>query len=146
MTMIEEAARELIERYRLHDNGAPVDLAPLEDDYPIVRANLAGTGLRGFVHVESDEITVVLDSSLSAAQARLTYMHEVAHVELGHEGSLRCDAVNPWFDARQEREARRFTAIVLIPTPRDIIDWSVPAIIENCQVTPDLVEIWRSAW
>lgn len=146
MTIVDEAARDLIERYRLHDNGAPVDLAALEDDYPIVRADLTGTGLRGFVHVQEDEITVVLDSSLSPWQARLTYMHEVAHVELGHEGSLRCDAVNPWFDERQEREARRFSALVLIPTPRDIIDWSVPAIVENCRVTPELVDVWRSVW
>lgn len=150
-TTIDQLAAELIARFHLHDNGAPVDLSPLEDLYRIRCLDLTGTGLRGFIRPSNRKrptiakpITIVLDRYLSPFERRLVYAHEVGHAVLGHEGTLRVESVSHYFDERQERDAWRFASLILIPEPVELIDWSVPAIAANCRVTPDMVAMWRA--
>lgn len=150
---VEEAAHEVIDWLGLHDNGAPVDLTPLEDYFRIRLIDLSGTGSHGFLKYPkrgsiqpNNPAKVFLNKHNSAFDRRILFAHEVGHGVLGHEGTLRCESVDDWFTRRQEREAWRFAATLLIPRPHHLEDWNEGVIAAQCQVWPWLVSIWQSPW
>ncbi len=146
---IAEAVDDLIDRHRLHDGGAPVDLSPLEGEFvPVVR-ELAGSGVRAFAvppkggaATERSPVHVVLDSGRHRLDRNVLYAHEVGHIVCGHLGSLRTLDAGDWWHDRDEREAWEVAAALLIP--HEAFGWAETArdVARECRVPAWLVEMY----
>lgn len=119
---IAEKTDELIDRHRLHEHGAPVDLTPLNDEFlPLLRPlddlgvpALAMPPVNGTPTADSPAL-VVLDESRSAQWRAIYYAHEIGHIICGHVGTLRTLDAGEWWHNRDEREAWQVAARLMIP-------------------------------
>ena len=120
---VAETVDRLIWDYGLHEDlEGPVPIFKLEPIFPVERWDLAHVGLAGMVILpetrpvtESNFAPVVLSDALDDHDERIVYAHEVAHGILEHEGGLRLDEMDCWFENRSEREAWEVAARLLVP-------------------------------
>lgn len=146
------AADDLIRTYRLHD-AVPVDLSPVEERYPQTIRDLGPNAPRAFAVpplVPDGAAWVVIDSSVWARDRRILYAHEIAHLLLGHAGSLRVMEGDGWLHDRQEREAWALAAYLLIPGRFVELDDTHDDIAVRCGVPSWLVAHYerhvRTGW
>ncbi len=148
---VEETVAQLIDSFDLHGTTERpvhrVNLAPLEEWFPITRRPLRALGLAGYVlaadHPVSAErsINIVLASELTAYRTRLAYAHEIGHALHGHEGATLFDNLDSWFTDRFEREAWRVAAQLLVPVDAIATYQTVQAISQACDVPEKLVRL-----
>lgn len=140
---------DAIDRYHLHDGGAPVNLSPLEIICPITYEDLSRHGLAGFC-IASEPASrerpahVVVCRTLDDDQRRLTYAHEAAHGIIGHSGAMTLQEMDPWFLGQQEREAWQGAAMLLIP-PLDqvqLVDSTMDSLAAACHVPRWLLDLY----
>lgn len=149
MIDIEERVARLIDAYDLHGTfEQPVDvvnLAPLEEWFPITIADLTVAQISGFVLPIAPESTrpvpITLCRTLDADAARLVYAHEVGHALYGHEGAFTLMELDRWFQDRSEREAWRVAAQLLVPVDAIARYETVDRIASACRVPAFLVEM-----
>lgn len=149
---VAEAVGDLIDRFGLHDEGVPVDLSPLKEEFVPLVEPIAEMGVRAFavppkggvVSLDSPAC-VVLDEEQPEALRRLYYAHEIGHVLCEHEGSLRTLAVNDWFHDRQEREAWEVASVLLIPTAQ-MVGRTAAEVARACGVPTWLAEMYPRWW
>jgi hypothetical protein len=143
---------DAIDRYGLHASGAPVDLSPLEEVCPVAYEALP-PGCAGFTVATAPATrdrpaTVVLDRSLGPLTRRIAYAHEAAHGLLGHAGNLALRDMDPWFQTRQERDAWRGAALLLVPQVRvdPAQEVTIETVARACDVPKWIVERLPKWW
>lgn len=87
--------------------------------------------------------TIYLEARQPHCYKRVNLAHELGHAILGHTRPQ-----TTWWEARQELQADIFAARLLID-PSDYANLeelydSTPAIAEELEVTPHLLEVWKS--
>lgn len=148
---VDEQVTAIIQRYQLHGTTAYpseyVNLAPLEDMFPILLRPLHEWGVQGFVIPPigvvstSNPAPVTLDIRLTAHVARLAYAHEIGHGLHGHQGAFVLAEMDQWFVRRAEREAWAVAARLLVPI-QTVIDYeTTEAIATACDVPEWLVDL-----
>lgn len=144
---------DAVDHYGLHDCGVPVDLSPLEEICPITYELIRPVGLLGFTFSSKPASVeypadVVLCKSLPRNLRRIAYAHEAAHAILGFSGAMSLSDMDPWYADKQERDAWRGAAILLIPwTVQDEIEeLTLDAIAHACDVPRFVAEQLPQWW
>lgn len=144
---------DAIDRYGLHDYGAPVDLSPLEEICPVTYELIRPVGLLGFTFSSipasrENPADVVLCKSLPTELRRIAFAHEAAHAIMGYSGAMSLSDMDPWYANKQEREAWRGAAILLIPwsIQDDMKEITIDEIARQCRVPRFVVEQLPQWW
>lgn len=87
--------------------------------------------------------TIYLEARQPHCYKRVNLAHELGHAVLGHTRPQ-----TEWWEARQELQADIFAARLLIDPSdyahlEELYD-STPAIAEDLEVTPHLLEVWKT--
>lgn len=148
---VRRAAQAFAREWRLHEDGAPVELSRLHERFTPVYVDLSTEGIVGAgMFVEDDQSGIALGriliaSSLSDAGRRLVYAHELGHFAAGHMASPVTSSLNSWQHDRDEREAWLAAAVLLIPT--SAVRWgeNVDEIAARCRVPVALAQMFHQA-
>jgi hypothetical protein len=143
-----DAVSDLIERRRLHVGGVPVSLDGLEDEYLVMEAELAGSGIAAFalppigggIPCPAHPAGVGIDRAIAGDERRIVYAHEVGHLLLGHVGSLALKEFSAAWHEKQEAQAWAAAAMLLIPTELCLGGETVEEIAARCRVPAGLAE------
>lgn len=149
--LVSERIWELVRDFDLHCNGPHdwVRLDPLEDWFPIVRRPLKEHGIMGYVVPPSGQISasnpapIALADHLPRHVARWVYAHEIGHALYGHEGAVSGVDPSEWQLDRDEWQAWKAAAQLLIPFEAVCYWQEKQRIASAMQVPVWLVELVR---